>query len=199
MTKKIKIILVVFFIVLVGESFSQPKSNLEIIYNLVDKNVDKLLTKLPHEINPFQFHYNSPEAFKSLENKYILNLSSKGYLKTDSTGKTLVSFSLDEIGIEYSEPFRDGLLGDYLVKRKILDKGTFVYTINESVKKSDIIESSYSDTLYYSDLNLVENANLKFTQGTKPSEPLFESLLEPVIAIGAVIVTIILLFTVRSK
>ena len=193
-----KIIAIVIFFSISNLLLSQAKSNLEIIHSLIENNVSQLLIKLPHEVSPFQFEYLSPDEYESLENRYIYHLSPKGLLTNDSSAAK-VKFSLDEISISYSEPFRNGLLGDFKIERNVKLNGTFNFGDKDKIYHSDMIESVYSDTLFYSDLDLVEAQTLAITHGTKPDEPLFESLLEPVIAVGAVIVTIILLFTVRSK
>ncbi len=197
--KKPTIISAILFFSFLNLVFAQPKTNLEIIYNLVEKNVDQLLRELPHETNPFNFEFTSPVEYQSLGNRYLNKLSNTGFLDPAATGKTTLNYSLEQIKIEYSEPFRDGLLGNYLIERNLSLTGTYAYKYENAVKSSEIIGTTYSDTLSYSDIEKVEINHLSFTHGTKPHEPVFESLLEPVIAVGAVIVTIILLFTVRSK
>jgi hypothetical protein len=180
-------------------AFSQPKTNLDVIYDLIENNINKVMAKLPNEVEPFTFEFSSPEELSSLQGRYINRLSNMNLLKEENSLNGVLKYSLDQIGILYSEPFRESLLGDYKVERKIFLNANFAFGYGDKVKRSEIVESVYSDTLYYSDIEKVEIPNLSITQGTKPAEPLFESLLEPVIAVGAVIVTIILLFTVRSK
>lgn len=197
--KKILSISAILFFTLLNLASAQLKTNLEIIYDLVENNINQVLTKLPNEVHSFIFEYSSPQEYSNLEGRYINNLSNKNLLKKDSSDSGMLKYSLDQLGIIYSEPFRGSLLGDYKIERKIFLNATFAFGYDDKVKRSEIVESQYSDTLYYSDIDKVEIPNLSLTHGTKPAEPLFESLLEPVIAVGAVIVTIILLFTVRSK
>ena len=193
-----KTISVILFFSLINLLFAEPKRNLEIIYDLIEKNVGEILTQLPHEIEPFNFEYSSLPEYESLENRYIYSLNKRNLLADDSSS-ILLKYSLDEIGVLYSEPFRGGLLNDYKVERKIYLNGTFALGSGNKVLRSNIVESVYKDTLYYSQIEEVETRGLLLTEGTKPAEPMFDSLLEPVIAVGAVIVTIILLFTVRDK
>lgn len=157
------------------------------------------MIKLPNEVEPFAFRFSSPEEFNSLEGRYINKFSDMNLLKNDVSTSGVLKYSLDQIGVSYSEPFRGSLLGDYKVERKVFLNANFAFGYGDKVKRSEMVESVYLDTLYYSEIQKVETQNLSFTKGTKPQEPLFESLLEPVIAVGAVIVTIVLLFTVRSK
>ena len=58
---------------------------------------------------------------------------------------------------------------------------------------------SEEDRVPFSDIVKIENRALPFTQGRIPDEPLFSSLLEPIIAIGTTVVTVFLLFSVRSN
>jgi len=197
--KKALIISVVLLFSLINLSFAQPKTNLDVIYDLISQNINKVLMKLPNEVRPFTFEYSTLEEYSNLEGRFINNLSNKNLLKKDSSDGGTLKYFLDQIGIIYSEPFRDGLLGDYKIERKVFLNATFAFGYGDKIKRSEIVESQYSDTLYYSDIEKIETSNLSITQGTKPPEPLFESLLEPVVAVGAIVVTIILLFTVRSK
>lgn len=180
-------------------NFAQPKSNLTIIYDLIDDNVDQLIEKLPQQTTDFIFEYSALPEYQSLESRFIYNLDRENYLSENEDNLPTLKYSLDQIGVIYSEPFRGGLLSDYKVERRIFLNGTMALGKGTKVIKTDFVESTYRDTLFYSEIENVESPSLQITQGTKPSEPLFESLLEPVIAVSAVIVTIILLFTVRSK
>ena len=55
------------------------------------------------------------------------------------------------------------------------------------------------DTISYDNFAFIENNSLPFTNANVPSEPFLPSIIEPVIAITAIAVTIILFFTVRTK
>ena len=55
------------------------------------------------------------------------------------------------------------------------------------------------DTINVENVEYVENRSYPFTRGDLPTEPFFSSILEPVIAIGAAAVVIVLFFSVRSK
>lgn len=195
--KILKIISLLFLIY--SLSLAQPKSNLTIIYDLIDDNVHQLIEKLPQQTNKIIFVYSALPEYESLESRFIYSLDRENYLSEIGENLPTLKYSLDQIGVIYSEPFRGGLLSDYKIERRIFLNGTMALGSGPKVIKTDLVESTYVDTLYYSEIENVESPSLQITKGTKPSEPLFESLLEPVIAVGAVIVTIILLFTVRSK
>ena len=196
---KLKFILFYGIIIFAASIAAQPKSNLDIIYDLAEDNVSKLLINLPHETDPFTFNYSSLPEYASFENRFVYHLSGKGLIDKETEQAPQLNYSLDKIEVDYSEPFRGGFLSDYKVERNVLIQGTFSFENNNKILNSGELYSSYSDTLFYSEINEVESIALRITHGTKPPEPVFESLLEPVIAVGAVVVSIILLFTVRSK
>ncbi len=194
-----KIILIASFFLLSIAVFPQPKSNLDIIYNLVEENANQIINQLPQGINSVNFEYSSLPEYENLKNRFIYYLDNSDLLNKTDNKVPILKYSLDQIGILYSEPFRESLLGDYKVERKIFLNGTFALGNDNRVIKSNMVSSSRKDTIYYSEIKDIESQELKITQGTKPPDPLFESLLEPIIAVSAVVVTIILLFTVRSK
>jgi len=58
---------------------------------------------------------------------------------------------------------------------------------------------NYIDTVDANKIKNIEDPAIPFTQAALPAEPFFSSIYEPVIAVGAAALTVILFFTVRSK
>ncbi len=56
-----------------------------------------------------------------------------------------------------------------------------------------------TDTVSYENVSSYENPSIPFTQAEAPAEPFWSGITEPAIAIGTVIITLLLFFTVRSK
>lgn len=72
------------------------------------------------------------------------------------------------------------------------------------VKSNNMIQpfeyaAAKTDTIKLEEISALENQTLPFTQAKIPAQPLLTSLLEPIIVVGTLIVTVILLFTVRGK
>ena len=107
-----------------------------------------------------------------------------------------VNFVLDECTVNYSEPERDGLFGDYFTERSIDVSGNYFISSKQKVSDFNIAQK---DKINVEDVEKVENRSYPFTHGELPAEPFFSSLLEPIVAVGAAAITVILFFSVRSK
>ena len=178
-----------------------PKSNLDLLYSIIERSVDRITEQLPGSVNKFRFKFNSPGDFSSLENRVINYFQQKeliGGEAQDSNAYTL-NYTIENININYPEAFREGFLGDYKVERDVSVSISFNLSNEDEILLSDVFTDAAKDSIKYSDIESVESHGLKFTQSEKPSAPFFDSLLEPVIAVSTLIVSIILLFTVRSK
>ena len=107
-----------------------------------------------------------------------------------------VNFVLDNALVEYSEPEKNGIFGEFLTERKIELSGNYFISGKSQINDFNLVEK---DTINVEDVEKIENRSYPFTQGELPPEPFFSSLLEPIVAISAAAVTVILFFTVRSK
>ena len=191
--------IILTFFLFFSSGFSQTKPNLDIFYAMVDSSAVKILKNLPAGRNHISLEFNSGNNYLVLENRLIKDLTGKG-LKISGQGKeesVFVGYVIDHAELKYGDMYRSGFLGSYYIPRHLKLSGNF------TVNKPDISESNfsytYTDTVKYDSLQNTENPAFPFTQGEIPSEPLFSSLLEPVVAIGAAAAAVILFFTVRSK
>jgi hypothetical protein len=98
--------------------------------------------------------------------------------------------------VRYTEPEKDGIFGDFFTERTIELSGNFFVSNQSQVKDFTI---AVKDTINVEDVEKVENRSYPFTRGELPPEPFFSSLLEPIVAVGAAAVIIILFFSVRSQ
>ncbi|MBL1212645.1 MAG: hypothetical protein D8M61_04725 [Ignavibacteriae bacterium] len=198
-----RIFVIVFTSLLIlGSSLvAQVKTNLEVIDQLVEKTVIGISDALPGDSKNLEFIYYSSEEMKLLKSNFISSFNENEYrLNTSGSNNSIIlELTLNTADVDYTDTFRDGLFGNYLVERKIDLNGSYFISVNGKI--SDVIkfENSSLDTLDYEFIQTAENRTLPFTQSELPAEPFFSSLLEPAIAIGAAAVTIYLFFTVRSK
>ena len=107
-----------------------------------------------------------------------------------------VNFIIDDSFVGYNEPERDGLFGDFFTERTLKLSGNYFLSNRTPLVEFNLTKK---DTINVEDVEKFENRSYPFTQGDLPPEPFFSSLLEPIVAIGAVAVTVILFFSVRSK
>ena len=180
---------------------AQVKTNLNVVDQLVEKTVTEIKGALPGESNNLEFNYYSSEEMMILKSSFVSSLLKNGYkiIADGNKESSKLELTLNSVDVNYTDTFRDGLFGNYLVERKIDLTGN--YFISKDGKISDVVEfeNTSLDTLDYELIQTVENRALPFTRSELPAEPFFSSLLEPAIAIGAAAVTIYLFFTVRSK
>jgi hypothetical protein len=73
-----------------------------------------------------------------------------------------------------------------------VDKTTGTILLNDNFARSA------ADIVDVSDIDKLENAGVPATHGVLPSEGFFSTILEPLVAMGAIAVAVYLLFHVRS-
>ena len=198
--KNLFIIVIVLSSVLSSGLFSQTLSNLERINLLVDASTKEISSASQDTTDSYKLVNKTLNEYNILNSRVVAGLSKNGIkIDNDSSLSNIISYTISHSGVEYSDLFRDGLFGEYLLERKFDLMGNYVVEKNGIVINSNTFEISKMDTISYNNFAFVENNSLPFTKANVPSEPFLPSIVEPVIAITAVAVTIILFFTVRSK
>ena len=179
---------------------AQSETNLNLIYKLIDKSVNQADSLLSGN-KVIILTTTSSSTLEVLKPQVIKAFDSRGYeLKTASnSSEPVVNYNLVYVKVEYKNSFTDGLFGGALVERNVSINGFF--TIIKSNKLSQPIEftKTLTDTISVNEISALENKSLPFTQAQIPSMPLLSNLWEPIAVVGTLIVTVILLFTVRSK
>lgn len=191
--------LLVLFVCGFGILNGQTKTNIEIFYDLVDSASIKAADHLPDKFEKIDLQLNLGSTYSLFTNQIRSKLQNAGYeIVTPANGSEIpvLSFTIDDARVSYSDPERDGLFGDYLTEREVSLSGNYMLSGNNDLKTFNFV---FVDNLNVEDVDEVENPAYPFTQGNLPSEPFFSSIFEPVIAIGTAAVAVILFFTVRSK
>jgi hypothetical protein len=183
-------------ILFMGTLFSQTKTNLEVFYSLVDSSIAQFVyfSNPPAKI---KVEINNGDVYSIYNNRLLENLKAKGIelANEKSDSLPLFSYTIEKPFTQYTDIFRDGFLGPFLVQRKISLMGNYFYS--GSGKKD--FSFVYTDTIKVDDIKNLENISFKFTNGTLPPEPFFTGLFEPVVALGTAAAAVILFFTVRSR
>ncbi len=180
---------------------AQTSTNLEQFYQLIDRSVDEIdITGLSINETP-RLTLILPDDYKILGNRILgsFNNKLKNILIGENSTGLNVKYSLIDASVEYGEPEKDGFFGDFSTNRIIKYSGSILVLNNGAMLKNWEFSLSEEDRVPFSDIVKIENRALPFTQGRIPDEPLFSSLLEPIIAIGTTVVTVFLLFSVRSN
>jgi hypothetical protein len=188
--------LVCFSFLFMGTLFPQNKSNLEVLYSLVDSSVTQFVffSNPPAKI---RVELNNGDVYSVFNSRIMGNLKAKGIepVNGKSDSLPLFSYTIEKPFTQYTNLFRDGFLGTYLVQREISLKGNYYYS--GSGKKD--FNFVCADTVKVDDIKNLENISFKFTTGTIPPEPFFTGLFEPIAALGTAAAAVILFFTVRSR
>lgn len=179
--------------------YSQITSNLDQFYTLVDSASDLLIKDLG-DVKKVNLELNFGVDYSVFANKVRGKLLRNGIqLVGDNPAEenfVRVNFVVDNSFVGYSEPEKDGVFGDFFTERNIELSGNYYISNRSKVKDFKL---TVIDTINVENVEEVENRSFPFTQGELPQEPFFSSLMEPIVAIGAAAITIILFFSVRSK
>jgi hypothetical protein len=195
--KSLRFLLFIFLFQSLG--YSQTISNLDVFYNMVDTATTFLIRDLG-DTKKINLELNFGTDFTVFANKVRGALLKSGVqLIGDNSGDVnvvRVNFVIDNAAVEYSEPEKGGLFGSFLTKRKVELSGNYFISGKSQINDFKLVDT---DTVDVDEVDNLENRAFPFTQGDLPAEPFFSSILEPVVAIGAAAVAVILFFSVRSK
>lgn len=180
-------------------TYSQTISNLDRFYTLID-SASSLLIKDLGEVKKVNLELNFGIDYSVFANQVRGKLLRNGVQlvsdNSDELNFVRVNFVVDNSFVGYSEPEKDGIFGDFFTERTVTLSGNYFISNNSQVKDFKLISV---DTINVEEIEYVENRSYPFTQGDLPPEPFFSSLFEPIVAIGAAAIVIILFFSVRSQ
>ncbi|MBI9070825.1 MAG: hypothetical protein JEY94_04465 [Melioribacteraceae bacterium] len=189
----------IYFLSICSVLNAQVENNFDGIYGLIKSAAVNALENV-HEKSEIKINAEFPDDFRVLKNRLIADLGREyKIIIDDENSVSELNFSVGNVNVNYSEPFRDGFLGSFITERKLLVEGVFFIKENKLISNSNTFLLTKTDTLEYDDLLSYENNALGFTKGNRPEEPMFSTLLEPAVVMGTAIVTVILFFTVRSN
>ena len=191
----------ILFLFLFGSTFlfAQNKTNLEMLNTLVDSSAFTIISQISDLNNEYNIVYQTVAEYSALNKRIENSLVKNGItVKLESTTNN-ISYSISQAGVNYSDLFKDGIVGGYLLERKFILSGEYVIENSSTILSANTFYYTVTDTIPYDNFNFIENNSLPFTKSNVPSEPLFPSMLEPIVAITAVVITVVLFFTVRSN
>lgn len=179
--------------------FAQTRTNLDVVNDLIEKSVLNLDNSVINKNLTFNFIYRSSGSYSFLKSKVVDSYIKKIIpISENESLENKLEHSINNITVEYSNPYKDGFFGNLLIERKIHIDAALILSERAGIKTIDL-SNSYKDTVEVENISRLENPAIPFTQSTIPELPLFSNLLEPIIVVGTLIVTIILFFTIRSK
>ena len=167
---------------------------------MIHKSAAKADSLIAHK-GAIYLSVNSPKSMEILKPVVIQSFNDLGYsLKSsDREADIEVNYILSSAKVEYSSAFLESFFGSTYLERNIsIDCSLLIINKDKSLKSFELNEMK-KDTVNLSDLSEIENQNLPFTQSKVPSRPFLTGFWEPIIAVSTLILTVILLFTIRSK
>ena len=180
-------------------AYSQTISNLDKFYSLIDSASALLLKDLgdAKKVNlELNFGIDYSVFANQVRGKLLRNEVQLVSDNSEDQNFVRVNFVVDNSFVGYAEPEKDGIFGDFFTERSITLSGNYFISNKSQVKDFKL---TAVDTINVEDVEYVENRSYPFTRGDLPPEPFFSSLLEPIVAIGAAAIVIILFFSVRSQ
>lgn len=191
-----KLLSYIFLIVLFSAFLhAQPEKNLDIFFLLADRVYSDLKQDMPAIVKVEQ---ENPENYRIISNRFLFDISKDGKQVSDSSENIFqLLIQKAEVSYEYTDGIN--IIGGYDLERKVLLEGNYMIRENGKITSLDEFSKTYTDTVGYEMVETLETSGLAFTHSEMPSGSFFSSLLEPVIAVAAIVTTIYLLFTVRSN
>lgn len=197
-----KKLFVTYCVLILSPAFlwGQVKSNLENYFQLIDNSVAKVSPTLPKDASVV-LTVSGPVSLELLKSKVFESFSKHGYKVTGEiapqTYKAVYTFH--QTSVEYINAEKESFFGNVVAERVMNLKGNILLTTPENQVKTFGVDESQKDTVSVDEIKSLEDSTVPFTQGKMPETPFFSNLLEPVLVVGTLITTIILLFTVRGK
>ena len=178
--------------------YAQTKTNLDLIYKLIDNSLVSVNSAIGEKSIALSITTSQP--LEVLKPKIIKSFIDVGYIlkPIDDSGISL-NYNLIYAKVEYKNSFTNGLFGGALIEREVSINGMLTAVNSNKANNPVEFNKSVIDTVKVDDITKIENQSLPFTQAQVPSMPLLSNLWEPIVVVGTLIVTVILLFTVRSK
>jgi hypothetical protein len=198
------IVLFFLFIILSFNVFSQEniKSNYEVMDSISNECVNSLILYIKNTKELKTFHLEINDLIKNgssnlFENKIIKSLSSNKILSKKDSTEYQVSFRIEEFSVKYEryESNPDSLFRIIrLLALSIIDNGKTKNKISEC-------NCEYRDLVSRDDFDFVERTTHPFAKAPIPERKknFFESILQPAIYVSTALITVIILFTVRSN
>lgn len=179
---------------------AQAKTNLEKFFQLIDNSVAKVGEVIGKTEN-VALSVTGPASLELLKPKVPAAFSNRGYrMKNENSDEVpKVTYSLNQVKVEYANAEKDGFFGDVIAERIVSLNGIVSIISSDGILKTFDVNESAKDTIIVDEIKNFEDPTVPFTQGKKPEVSFFSNLLEPVLVVGTLVTTIILLFTVRGK
>ncbi len=198
MKKPIKIFIALFLLTLPGLIDAQTATNLSQFLDEIN-NVSAMVSRQCDTSAVYLLQVKPLKEYSVFLPRFSAELEKDKIKITKERSPNRIILSIENIGVYYSKPFRKWLLSNFEVQREISMEGSYTIFTKGKPLKANTFAFVKKDSVSYEDLKSLETPSLAFTKGKIPEAPFLTSFFEPLIALAAVIISIYLLFSVRSK
>lgn len=203
--------LIVFLILFVnllnnGDAHQKnTKTNIEVMQSLIARISDKVLTysNIPVQ-ESISVRYPAIDDAWIAKTVITPKLKSEGYKVFDFD--SINSKYLYEIGslileVQYLNMFRDGLFGEKRLTRNISTSLAVELknSLTNEILHSGLLNEKMSDTVSVDEIENLELASVKRSRADIPDNDILDSIIEPLVIIGAVGVSVYLFYYIRTK
>jgi hypothetical protein len=182
----------------------QPAAkNLSIIQSLAEKAAEEVGLSFPPRDTGFVLLRIAPHEYGwTLELGITRVFDRQNYrvVSAAESAQVVVDIGIDDAGVVYRNPRRDGFLGSRIVDRTV--RLTLLAKVTDAERESVLLlrEISRQDTdvVRLDEIDQLQTPGIPMTRGEPPPQGVFDTWLEPLVLLGAIAVGIYLLFTMRS-
>jgi hypothetical protein len=177
--------------------------NLAVIQLLAERAAEEVALSFPPRDTGFVLLTIAPRDYGwtlELEIERVFDRQNYRVVSAAESAQVVVDLGIDDAGVVYRNPRRDGFFGSRILDRTVRLK--LVAKVTDAERKSVLlmkeISRQDSDVVQLDEVDQLQTPGIPMTRGEPPPQGVFDTWLEPLILLGAIAVGIYLLFTMRS-
>ncbi len=190
-----------FTIVLFEVLFAQAPVNSKLFSDIIEKSTNTILKNLPSAVDTIYISVESSSELRAVHSRVLKSFQNNGKTIFVGTSDTHwnISYTLENITVKYGEAFRKSFWSAYETERSCSLNSTWLLRNKLEVIAAKSFTDEITDTIKLDYIEEAEQNSYPFPKGNTPGEPVFSSLIEPVVAVTATVITVYMFFNVRSK
>lgn len=197
--KHLNLLILFFFFAFIYQGLSSIRSNLEIFDSLSQKIAEEFIKEnIISEYDTLLVSFSGKNDF--LIRKHILSLYNKHKIILIEKDTSSLPNELKLVTEELKVSMKSTLEKETYI-RQINVKYTFFLKIRGIIRTPAEFVEFYQDTVKKGEITQINSEDHPFASAELPEEKqtVFEQIIEPLIIVTAAVITIVLLFTIRSN
>ncbi len=193
---RINLIIISLIFIIYSTAYSQ-NTNYKIIDSLISCHIDKLMIYLNSTNDScFTLETNHSEVDFIIESNLIKKMPDYSFIRYKDPKCPIIKIQTPNISVKYIY-----LTKDNIARHIEVEMSAIIEKTNQPIKLIHSQIQSYSDTIPYNQINNIQRSPYNFDKSEIPTEEnsFYENIIQPIIFVGTAIITIAILFTVRSQ